>query len=286
MTANYLEKTLEVPSWIRRKSMNERLNYIVRMYSETCGDNWYLWIETAVEALPILIISLLAVSKVDVIKEVLEQKYGCGLRQAIGKGSKVPKTFRQKALSAFWKIERVRGELVWWWLIAEATTAYVMEWQSIVVQEQRCNHPPHAGPCILDLPGSTLQSILGHETFFYKNREYDPSGWSGTAGNPTIIGPDEIGTYNVGSSCTCVWGLPGNITWRCWIGDGFGNIVAVGPAVTHPSNVPTTNSCFGVATALSIGQASFRSGIEILQSPGGTFGSCSEGTFSVGLQQQ
>jgi hypothetical protein len=285
MTSNYMDRTLETPKWIKRMSINDRLNYITRMYSETCGDNWYLWIETAIEGLPKLVYSLLAISKVDVIKEVLEHKYGCGLRQAIGSGKNAPRTAAQKAKFFFWKIEGVRGRLFWYWLIIESVTAYVIEWQSIVIREQRCEHPPHAGPCILDSPGSTLGSIVGTTTLFYSTREYDPSQWSGTAGNPTVIAPTAIGTYNVGCSVTCVWGSDNDITWHCDILDGLSNVVATSNSVTGKASAPTTASCFGVSSALGIGTAQYRSRVVVTASPGATFGHCLSGTFSVGLQQ-
>jgi len=283
MTSNAIDRAIGFPPWIKRMSMNERLNYIVRMYSETCGDNWYLWIETAVETLPMLIYALKAISKVDVIKEVLEHKYSCGLRQVIGDAKKAPRTRWQKAKVLFWKVEGVRARLFWYWLIAEAFTDYVVNWQSIVVKEQRCNDPPHAGPCILDSPGSTLGSIIGTTQLFWDVREFDPSNWSGTGGDPANITPAAIGTYNVGASVVCHWGLPGNITWNLEIFDGLGHIVASSASVTHPSNIPSSASCFARATALSPGQAKYAVNVRVTQSPGGTFGSCPSGTFSVGI---
>lgn len=285
MTANALDKLYEPPKWIKRMGMNDRLNYIVRMYSETCGDNWYLWIETAIEGLPTLIYSLKAISKVDVIKEVLEQNYRCGLRQALGTGKKAPRTAFQKAKVLFWKLERVRGQLFWYWLIAEALTAYVMEWQSIVVEEQRCIEPPHAGPCILDSPISTLGGIVAEYAVSFGTREYDPSGWSGTGGTPTDIAPHASGAYNVGVSLGCMWSSPSVFTWHAIIRDGIGNIVATGPSVTGPSNIPSHGACFGIASAVTFNLADYKAYVVLEVGDPSALGHFTEGTFSVGIAQ-
>lgn len=283
MTANYLDHTFFVPEWIERKSMNDRLNYIVAMYSETCGDNWYLWIEAAVESLPILIISLLAISKVDVVKEVLEHKYSCGLRQALTAGKKVPSTRWQKAKTFFWKIEGVRGKLFWYWLIAESVTAYVMNWQSIVVNEEHCAGPAHAGPCILDTPGSTLGAGIGSTSLFWLHREFDPSGWSGTGGTPTVINPHAVGKYNVGASVSAIWPGAPSVTWHLQLADGNGTVIARSADVTGPGSQEQHASCFAQSTPTTVGQAQYIAQVVTTAMDGVHFGSCPTGTFSVGV---
>jgi hypothetical protein len=283
MNANALDKALRFPDWIRRKPINDRLNYIVRMYSETCGDNWLLWIETAVETLPILIYALEAVSTVDVIKGVLEEDYRCGLRQKSAKSKRAARSAAARAKNFFWKVEGVRAKLFWYWLIIDVVTQYVVNWQSIVVEEQRCPGTAHAGPCILDTPGSTLGSIIGSTSIFYRNIATDPSGWASGTATPTVIHPDAVGEYNVGFQISCIWGSLNQITWHCEILDGFGHIVATGASVTSIANNPSTSSCFGQATCLSGAQAEFTSRIVVTQSPGGSFGTCLDGNFSVGV---
>jgi len=285
LLSNYMDKNLEVPKWIKRKSMNDRLNYIVRMYSETCGDNWYLWIETAIETLPMLIYSLLAISTVDVFKELLEREYRCGVRQAAKKGKRQANAVAKRGSQFFWKIEAVRGRLFWWWLIAESVTAYVINWQSIVVQEQRCEHPPHAGPCVLDTPGSTIGAGVAPTTLFWNTREYDPSGWSGAGPHPTVIAPNAVGTYNVGANITAVWPGQASTTFHIAIFDGNGTQVAVSGSQTVTAGQTGTASCFGVCHALTIGQAQFLTQVIVTAVIGIGFGSCPTGTFSVGLSQ-
>lgn len=285
MTSNYMDKALETPKWIKRMSINDRLNYIVRMYSETCSDNWYLWIETAVEGAPKLIYQLLAISKVDVVKEVLETNYSCGLRQVLGSGKKAKRTFAQKAKVVFWKIEGVRARLFWYWLIIDAVTAYIVNWQSIVVEEQRCNHPPHAGPCILEDAFETLPRIGISANIGYNTREYDPSGWSGTSGIASTIAPDAPADYNVGAAISCVWSSPENITWHLTITDGSGHIVAISGDVTGPSNVPSHAACFGVATAPAPLIAFYHVNVVVTAAPAVATGHVIDGTFSVGLAQ-
>lgn len=285
MTANAIDKTLEWPEWIRRKSINDRLNYIVRMQSEVCANNWYLWIEAAVEAAPKLVYSLQAVSKVDVLKEVLEQDYKCGIREMMRNGKRAGASNGERAKVFFWKIAGLTTRLFWYWLIIEEVTAFIVDWQSIVIAEQKCDHPPHAGPCILSPPGSTLGSIVGSTTLFYTGREYDPSAWSGTGGNPTVIGPNAAGNYNVGCDVTCVWASSNNITWHLDILNGIGQVVATSASVTSEADVPSTATCFAVASCPTSAMASFTSRVVVTTSPGATFGHCTQGTFSVGIAQ-
>lgn len=285
LTANAIDRTLEWPEWIRRKSVKDRLNYIVRMQSEVCANNWYLWIETAIEASPKLIYSLQAVSKVDVIKEVIGQDYKCGIREMLRNGKGLGATTGDKAKVFLWKIAGLTTRLFWYWLIIEEVTAFIVDWQSIVIQEQHCDHPPHAGPCVLASPGNSLGGILAAYQCFFTVREYDPSNWSGVAANPAVIAPNAVGTYYVGFDVSCVWGSTLDFVWHVEITDGLGAVVARGNDVQTKGNVVSTGTAFGTSTALGSGTAFYRAYVVVTQGDGSTLGHCTQGTFSVGNRQ-
>ncbi len=152
-------------------SFIDKVNTILRVFSNPCDPPWVLYVETFFPAAGNLLLTLLSFGWDDVVRGYLRprklrtQPHGRRKRRRRGGGipelgemigSNLPGAEKAKGRSVqagvakLWIIDGVIQRGLWWWLVADALFEFAYDWASGILREQVCALDGNASKLVED----------------------------------------------------------------------------------------------------------------------------------------
>lgn len=165
-TQKFVEEVIEYNAMLPsddNTTFYHRLNHITVEYTSYCNASLTVYIETLIPAALRLFITLIDFDDGDVIRWIYRPR-GLGTRGRHGRAGLLNRLTRPiglkeiegrkttEGVKTLWRLDNVGQKIFLWWLIAEASVAFVYDWTTLLKQSGGCQQ----GSGVADTAGGIL----------------------------------------------------------------------------------------------------------------------------------
>lgn len=273
-----IRNTNKIPYFPWTKKILNRWGQITMMSELECGAPWELYVETGGQALLKLYLTLIAPSKIDILKARLNHSYNCGFKNLfhdLEEHLPVP----NPAARAF--LFRIAGPIFlinWYFFLADSFTEFVFNWESAVIQRQQCGPRPVGGPCQVSNGFNASFAVGSYRDINWSTVDNDPSNWTHGFRPAVTIAPQKIASYKAYSSITFKNTNNSPVSAQLHIKQVDGTIIAVSSVVDVPPKGSASTVVYGTVAVSNPSIAQFNAQFQLVS---GTSVQATGGSFTV-----
>ena len=197
-----------------------RMNYVVDTWNNPDDLPWAVYAETALPAFLEVWVAIICFDILDVVRFIFKPsglrsgrhgrrgrkgrnkrgRKGLG-RRLVGKLPVVSLLQSRKVSNGvknLWIIDGIGQRLLWWWLMADVTSAFVYNWTTMARKTERGQQILSPGNGLSEGPPSGVLAIQGWQGVIYSSNAYSTKGVSINLGSGVLA----AGLYNIVASYT------------------------------------------------------------------------------------
>ena len=209
-----------------------RMNYVVETWNNPDDLPWAVYAETALPAFLEVWVAIICFDILDVVRFIFKPsglrsgrhgrrgrkgrnkrgRKGLG-RRLVGKLPVVSLLQARKVSNGvknLWIIDGIGQRLLWWWLMADVTSAFVYNWTTMARKTERGQMILSPGNGLSEGPPSGVLAIQGWQGVIYSSNAYSTKGVSINLGSGVLA----AGLYNIVASYTMQNLFPTQTTCR------------------------------------------------------------------------
>ena len=217
-----------------------RMNYVVETWNNPDDLPWAVYAETALPAFLEVWVAIICFDILDVVRFIFKPsglrsgrhgrrgrkgrhkrgRKGLG-RRLVGKLPVVSLLQARKVSNGvknLWIIDGIGQRLLWWWLMADVTSAFVYNWTTMARKTERGQMILSPGNGLSEGPPSGVLAIQGWQGVIYSSNAYSTKGVSINLGSGVVT----AGLFNIVASYTMENLFPMQTTCRLRIIGGAG----------------------------------------------------------------